>query len=119
MSDIQLLVNTFYGKIQTDEVLGPIFMERIKEWDIHLEKMYRFWETLLLDNITYMGNSYEPHKDLPVEQSHFDHWLKLWHSTVDSLFEGDRATEAKSRSEKIGMIFWAKISHNRSLSNNN
>lgn len=114
IEDIQLLVNTFYGKIQADQLLGPIFMERIKEWPAHLERMYSFWETLLLDNITYMRNSYEPHKDLPVDEDHFNHWLSLWRETVDSLFEGEKATEAKSRAEKIGMVFWAKISYTRS-----
>ena len=39
------MVNTFYDKIKEDELLGPIFNERIQDrWASHLETMYKFWE---------------------------------------------------------------------------
>ena len=47
--DVSLLVNTFYGKIRQDELLGPIFNGHIAEekWPEHLWKLTNFWETNL------------------------------------------------------------------------
>ncbi|HEK19441.1 MAG TPA: group III truncated hemoglobin, partial [Bacteroidetes bacterium] len=56
LTDIKLLVDTFYERIQKNELLGPIFNERIKDnWPEHLDKMYRFWQTVLLEEYTYGG----------------------------------------------------------------
>ena len=32
IEDIHLLVDSFYERVRKDEVLAPIFNERIKEW---------------------------------------------------------------------------------------
>jgi hemoglobin len=54
MEDVQNLVNTFYGRIREDELLGPIFNDTIQDrWPEHLEKMYSFWQTILLQEHTY------------------------------------------------------------------
>ena len=53
LDDIKLLVDTFYGKIRENELLGPIFNGILKDrWPAHLEKMYRFWQTVLLEQHT-------------------------------------------------------------------
>lgn len=108
--DIQLLVNNFYGKIRENELLGPIFNSRIGDrWPEHLEKMYRFWQTVLLEEHTYFGRPFPPHAKLPVAREHFETWLGLWHGTVDEHFEGPKATEAKWRGDKMAEIFLFKI----------
>lgn len=62
LEDVKLLVNTFYGKVREDETLAQIFNERIKDrWPEHLEKMYRFWQTVLLEEQTYFGAPFPPH----------------------------------------------------------
>lgn len=117
MEDIQLLVNTFYEKIRVDLLLGDIFNSVIKDrWPDHLEKMYRFWQTVLLGEHTYYGSPFPPHAQLPVEQKHFNTWLKLWHETIDSQFEGTKADEAKWRGDKMAAMFLSKIEyyHNNS-----
>lgn len=114
LEDIQLLVNTFYGQIRENELLGPIFNERIQDrWPLHLEKMYRFWQTVLLAEHTYYGSPFMPHAQLPVSQLHFDTWLRLWYNTLDRLFEGPKATEAKWRGEKMAAMFLSKIEYYR------
>ena len=96
IEDIRLLVDAFYGKIRVDILLGGIFNGVIKDrWPEHLAKMYRFWQTVLLDEHTYYGSPFPPHAQLPVEQKHFDTWLKLWYETIDEHFIGARADEAK------------------------
>ena len=43
LEDIKILVDAFYEKVRQDELLAPIFNERIQDrWPQHLEKMYAF-----------------------------------------------------------------------------
>jgi hemoglobin len=50
------LVDTFYWQIRDDELLGPIFAGAIgTEWGPHLDKMKRFWSSVLLASRTYKG----------------------------------------------------------------
>ena len=110
LEDIKLLVNTFYAKVQKDEFIGPIFNEKIgNRWPEHLEKMYRFWQTVLLEEHTYSGSPFAPHANLPVNKTHFKRWLLLFNATIDELFTGEKADEAKWRANKMAEIFQLKI----------
>ena len=114
LEDIKRLVNTFYDKVREDELLGPIFNERIHgRWPQHLEKMYTFFETLLLNEHTYFGSPFPPHAQLPVSGEHFKKWIELFTKTIDELFTGEKANEAKWRAEKMAEIFEFKIEFNR------
>lgn len=115
--DIELLVNDFYSAVQADDLIGPIFNGIIQSrWPEHLEKMYRFWETILLGNITYSGTPFLPHARLPLEQVHFDRWLQLFRTTTDRHFSGELAEEAKSRAAKMALLFQSKINYLRTNS---
>ena len=62
IEDIKLMVNAFYDQIRENEVLGPIFNGIIQDrWPQHLEKMYTFWQTILLEEHTYFGSPFPPH----------------------------------------------------------
>lgn len=112
--DIQLLVDSFYQKVRKDELLGPIFEGKIKgNWIPHLEKMYNFWETILLNVRKYSGSPFAAHAKLPVEKEHFDRWLSLFNQTVDENFFGNTASEAKHRAENMGKMFHYKIQYYR------
>ena len=112
MEDIRLLVNSFYEKVRADILLGPIFNDAIRDrWPQHLEKMYRFWQTVLLGEHTYYGSPFSPHARLPVAQIHFDTWLKLWHDTIDTYFSGPKGEEAKWRGDKMAVMFLSKIEY--------
>ncbi|QBQ42993.1 group III truncated hemoglobin [Sphingobacterium psychroaquaticum] len=114
LDDIKLLVDTFYDTIQKDELLGPIFNGVIQDrWSEHLAKMYTFWQTILLDEYTYQGRPFPPHAQLPIQQEHFDHWLELFYATVDNLFAGPIAEEAKSRGRKMATLFMVKLDNIR------
>jgi hemoglobin len=42
--DIELMVDTFYGSVREDDLLGPIFNRVIRNnWPKHQDTMYRFW----------------------------------------------------------------------------
>jgi hemoglobin len=112
IEDIKVLVDTFYERIQADALLGPVFNGVIQDkWPVHLEKMYRFWQTILLNEHTYFGRPFPPHVNLPVSHLHFEAWLALFTKTVDELFSGEKADEAKWRAEKMAEMFQAKIAY--------
>jgi len=112
LDDIKTFVNEFYGKVRQDDLIGPIFNNRIEDrWPAHLSKMYTFWETILLGNHTYFGSPFPPHASLPIEQKHFTRWLELFQATIDQFFEGDKADEAKWRAHKMAQMFQFKIKH--------
>lgn len=116
IEDIKLLVDTFYERIKTDLLLGPIFIGAIKDkWPEHLEKMYSFWQTVLLDEYTYQGSPFLPHAKLPVNKAHFSAWLDAWKLTIDEHFKGPKAKEAKWRGDKMAVMFLSKI---ETLNNN-
>jgi hemoglobin len=114
LEDIKQLVDAFYEKVRKDELLATIFNERIRDrWPQHLEKMYAFWQTVLLEERTYLGSPFPPHAQLPIDHSHFQQWMKLFIETVDTLFHGDKAKEAKWRAGKMAEMFESKIEYYR------
>ncbi len=114
MNDIHLLVDTFYSRIREHAVLGPIFDEKIQDrWSEHLEKMHRFWQTVLLEEHTYFGSPFLPHAQLPIQWVHFEQWIGLFTATVDELFEGPRAEKAKWQGQRMAEMFHAKINYYR------
>jgi hemoglobin len=114
LEDIQHIVNTFYTTIQSDEVLGPIFNGVIQDrWPAHLEKMHRFWQTILLSEHTYSGSPFAPHAKLPIDKAHFNRWMGLFTATVDAHFVGPVADEAKRRAQIMADTFGFKIDYLR------
>lgn len=112
LEDVKKLVDAFYGKVRENDLLAPVFNERIKDkWPEHLAKMYTFWQTILLEERTYFGSPFPPHAKLPVEHAHFGEWMKLFTQTVDELFTGEKAKEAKWRAGKMAEMFEYKIEY--------
>jgi len=112
IEDIRLLVNSFYNKVRQDEILADIFNGIIQEnWSVHLEKMYRFWQTVLLSEHTYYGSPFAPHAKMPIGEIQFNRWKKIFFETVDEYFVGQKADEAKWRAEKMAEMFQMKIKY--------
>lgn len=112
LDGIKLMVDRFYDRIKTDELLGGIFHAAIgNHWDTHLEKMYRFWQQLLFHEPVYHGRPFDKHRDLPVQPQHFERWLFLFNQTIDEHFSGPNATLAKERAASIATIFMHKLFH--------
>jgi hemoglobin len=112
LADVKLLVDSFYGKVRDNELLAPIFNGVIGEkWPVHLEKMYGFWQTLLLETPVYSGSPFLKHAKLPIEKEHFDTWMKLFTETIDEHFTGAKADEAKWRAARMSEMFQYKLAY--------
>jgi hemoglobin len=113
-TDVELLVNTFYTKVRASPILGYIFDDLARvDWESHLPKMYSFWATLLLDERSFSGNPMVRHMELsksaPMTTVEFSEWIRLFTDTVDELFEGGTASEAKLRAANIARLMQYKI----------
>ncbi len=117
--DVYLLVSEFYKKVRHDEVLGPFFNDVINDWDAHMDRLTIFWESSLFMtkklNERYIGNPLEVHiqvdkeNDNSISQLHFGLWLNLWFATLDELFEGEIAENAKNRARKMSTFMYMNI----------
>ncbi|MBP6311676.1 MAG: group III truncated hemoglobin [Flavobacteriales bacterium] len=107
---IEKLVDGFYAQVRIDPLLGGVFNGAIGDrWPEHLEKMYRFWGTVLLNEGSYNGAPFRPHATMPLEQKHFDRWLMLFHATVSEHFEGLVADLAHMNADRMAAMFMSKI----------
>lgn len=112
--DIELLVNTFYEKIRSNPVLGYIFDDVAKiNWESHLPKMYSFWASILLGEHSFSGNPMQKHialsKQTAMTDKEFSEWLLIFTETVDELFQGEKANEAKLRAGNIARLMLYNI----------
>lgn len=100
---IRLMVNTFYGRVQQDPILGPIFEARVAgRWPEHLDKMVGFWRAALLHEPTYSGNPRSVHARLEgVGPDHFGRWLSLFAETTDEIFPSEIAAIIQERARMM------------------
>lgn len=113
-NDIEVLVNTFYDEVKKDEYIGHIFYKIIgDDWSHHLPIMYSFWSMVLLGKQGYSGNPVRKHVEVDrrveLKDEHYNRWLQLWNATVDSLFAGERAEEAKKRAVLMMQLISMKV----------
>lgn len=112
--EIERLVNVFYQRVGADETLGFIFNDVAQtDWEVHLPKMYAFWETVLFRSGGYVGNPLAAHaKLMPLTEMgrpQFDRWLALFRSTVDDLFLGEKAEHIKNCAADMANVIHARL----------
>ncbi len=108
-ADLHALLTRFYGQALVDDVLAEPFTDvREKGLEAHLPVMCDFWETMLFNAGSYTGSAMRVHLHVqeshPMTDQHFIRWLMLWDATVDAMFSGPVADQAKAQA---GRIAWA------------
>ena len=107
--DIYALLERFYGRALVDDLLAEPFIDvREKGLASHLPVMCDFWETALFRAGLYKGSALtvhrEVHRDHQLNHRHFIRWLTLWIGTVDEMYQGPVAEQAKTQGRRIA---WA------------
>jgi hemoglobin len=114
-ADCERLVRSFYGRALHDPMIGWIFTDVAKlDLEEHVPVITSFWETMLLGARSYNGGAFAPHAHLHhvsggLRRPHFERWLLLWATTVDELFTGPRADEAKAHALRVGAAFHRRL----------
>ncbi len=101
--DLEFLLTEFYGVATTDAQIGHHFAEL--DLVSHLPVIVDFWEKILFGKPVYFGNPLLVHQKLnkifPLKSEHFERWLEIFSQTVDKLFMGETAENAKLRARMI------------------
>lgn len=115
--DILLIMREFYGKLLADESIS-FYFTKITNTDKHLEHHFdilaTFWEQSLFMKGGYSNNMFQIHKDLnekhAFKKEHFDTWLHLFYTTIDSNFEGKNAEQMKTQALSMATVMQIKFS---------
>jgi hemoglobin len=98
---IERLVRAFYDRIRKDALLGPVFAEKITDWEPHLQQMFTFWSSLALMSGRYHGQPMRMHLPLPVDGRHFDRWLELFEITARDICPPKAADHFIERARRV------------------
>ena len=109
--DLRLLIERFYTRVRPDPVIGHFFTEL--DWDHHIPHITSFWNMILFGDRSFQGDPITAHQRLnarlPMHPEHFAHWVTLFQATVDELFSGPKAEEAKQRAQSIAGVMMHKV----------
>ena len=68
---------------RSDELIGPIFMEKIADWRPHPDKMYVFWNAAMYGVPRFRGNPFAKRAELMANM--FLYRLQLLNGTNDNV----------------------------------
>lgn len=101
--DIDDLLAAFYEVAIVDPLIGHHFDDL--DLAAHLPVIGDFWEKALFGRPVYFSNPMIVHQKmhavLPLKPEHFSRWIEIFVATVDRLFEGEMADNAKMRARMI------------------
>lgn len=98
---IEELVRTFYARTADDPVLGPIFEERIADWESHLAKMCDFWSSVALLTGRYHGTPMAAHVPMPLGREQFGRWLVIFAEVARDVCPPPAAAHFLERADRI------------------
>ena len=102
----------FYDDVKKDDLLGPIFMKHVSNWDSHLKKIGVFWENHLVSPGLYKGNPLLIHQKLherdPMTELMFKRWLELFETKMKEHL-GDSAKQAIVKARIIGGTLFGRV----------
>lgn len=112
--DIANLMEAFYEKLLSDELVGYIFNDVAKiNLATHLPSLTNFWENMLLQPNGYKKNVMDIHLKLnaleKLQPQHFERWLLLLTETVRENFEGEKVEQMLSSSKNIAAMMEYKM----------
>jgi hemoglobin len=110
---ISALVRQFYDRVRSDWLLGPIFADRVADWDAHIEKLCAFWSSVALSTGRYHGQPMRAHLDLSITEAHFDRWLELFEQTAVAICPATAAAHFIDRARRIADSFEMAIAMKR------
>ena len=94
------LAQRFYGRISADCVRGPIFADRITNWD-PVEKIVAIWSSAALMTGRYHGAPVPTDAGLPVRWEHFARWFKVFEKTTREVCSSEGAEHVIERARRI------------------
>lgn len=109
-ADIVALTNVFYTWVRKDDLLGPIFNEKIgmtdEEWAPHIAKINDFWSNIFLRTGRYNGQPMSKHVGMPsLSPAHFTRWLELFNTAGEKTLPEAKYTRFNATADRIAQSF--------------
>ena len=100
---LRTLVESFYGKVRDDGLIGPVFNGAVEDWPEHLDKLHAFWSSVMLGTGRYRGRPMPAHikHASVISAASFERWLALWTETTNALFEPEPASALQEKAARI------------------
>jgi hemoglobin len=98
---ISVLVRAFYAQVRNDPLIGPIFEEKVDDWNHHLEKLCAFWSSVVLMTGRYHGQPMQAHLSLQIRAEHFERWIEIFEATALSVCPRNAADVFIDRARRI------------------
>ena len=107
------VVHAFYARVRGDDEIGPLFNAAVEDWDEHLDRLTRFWSSVMLTSGRYKGNPMAAHRRHAgaIAPAMFDRWLALWAEVTSERLSGPAAAALQRKaahiaeSLKLGLFF--------------
>lgn len=108
-ASISSVVDAFYGRVQADPLLGPVFARHVDDWRPHLARMKTFWRSVLLSTHEFRrsprGAPPQLHAEIiDLSTTHFERWLALFDEVVHEQLDAQSAHAWHARASNIGRI---------------
>ncbi len=101
--DLTDLMTAFYSVAVSDKLIGHHFAE--VDLAEHIPVTVDFWEKTLFARPVYYGNTLAVHQTFneknPMPPEHFARWVEVFVASIDRLFAGEMADNAKQRARMI------------------
>ena len=98
---IERLVRAFYDRARRDPLIGPIFENKVYDWEGHFGRMRAFWSSVALMSGRYHGQPMVAHLPLPIDTPHFDRWLEIFAATARDVCPSAAAAHFLDRAHRI------------------
>jgi hemoglobin len=114
--DIVAVLEAFYEKAYRDELIGHFFTEVVPlDLTTHIPLIADFWESVVLQTQRYRRNVMEIHRHIhqlkAIKKEHLNRWVQLFTTTVDGLFEGEKAILMKQRAASVATLMDLKLNY--------
>lgn len=114
--DLLQVLSAFYNKAIADKIIGHFFTEVVPiNISTHLPVIATFWDTVVFGKGGYSKNVMQVHQHIHqlslITPQHLQQWVALFTTTIDQLFEGEKATLMKQRAASIATMMNIKLNH--------
>jgi truncated hemoglobin YjbI/tellurite resistance-related uncharacterized protein len=97
------LIPRFYARVRADDLIGPLFNSAVHDWPEHLDKLVRFWSSVMLRSGTYEGNPAAEHikHARAITPEMFERWLAIWKDVTGEVLPPEHAAELQRMAGRI------------------
>ncbi|MEE9272486.1 MAG: group III truncated hemoglobin [Robiginitomaculum sp.] len=120
--DITAITKVFYAWVRRDNLLGPIFNEKIgtsnDKWKPHIAHINDFWSGIFLKSNRFNGNPMTKHAFLEgLTPAHFTRWLELFEKAGAKTLPPTKAAHFNATAKRIGQSLQMGLAFHYSSNN--